>query len=658
MFFACITLSHLSQENCSNSIDDDNDGLIDLQDPDCICQSPFGGNSVNSLIPNPSFESFANCCPQNPSELFCADSWVQASDGTSDYYNDCGYIAPSIIQAGLHPFPDGNSAAGIIITPDYKEYIGSCLTSPMVAGESYTIQLQLGSFMMDPTGSSVVGGIDLSDLSLTFYGTSDCGNIPFSGEGCPPSASFIELGSTLVNFSNTYETISFTFTPAVNISGIILGAPCNVPVDYPNDWSMLPYFVIDNILINETSSFGQIILQDGKICTDDLKLFGNPTNSGGSFQWYKEGVALVGETTDTLFVSNLGLEDGLYQLRYTLNGSCYVDTLLVEPFIPFQVVANDTSICNGGTLTLIASGATSYQWSPSTFLSNTSGDSVVATPNASIQYTIVGFDDEGCLDSTSLNLNIFQIPIEVNSVSSCEKGEQLVLQASGAENYSWSPASGLNSTSGSQVLVTVDSTITYTVIGEINGCIGEAYSTITYQQDINFNVTTSPNTPTIFDPTVFISASSQEDLMYSWYFNGLSLMDTNNFNYTFSNQESELHILTVAVNQQGCIDSLWSTLNFLSPPFVYIPNTFSPNGDENNNDFSPIFSSNDVIEEYKLTIFNRWGELIYESHDINVGWDGTYNSKLAPTEIYVWKVVYKEATNPSKVLGGHLYLLK
>ena len=95
-----------AQEICNDAIDNDSDGLIDLNDDDCICMDLL----PESLIANPSFEEFS-CCPQNGSELNCADSWIQASLATTDYWHTCGLTSPFWLgyQTPL-PFPDGQAA--------------------------------------------------------------------------------------------------------------------------------------------------------------------------------------------------------------------------------------------------------------------------------------------------------------------------------------------------------------------------------------------------------------------------------------------------------------------------------------------------------------------------------------------------------------------
>lgn len=72
----------------------------------------------------------------------------------------------------------------------------------------------------------------------------------------------------------------------------------------------------------------------------------------------------------------------------------------------------------------------------------------------------------------------------------------------------------------------------------------------------------------------------------------------------------------------------------------FVPNSFTPNG--LNTTFDPVFTSGYDPLDYTLLIYNRWGEIIFESNDASVGWDGTYNGKLVKTGVYVWSIDFKE----------------
>jgi gliding motility-associated-like protein len=94
----------------------------------------------------------------------------------------------------------------------------------------------------------------------------------------------------------------------------------------------------------------------------------------------------------------------------------------------------------------------------------------------------------------------------------------------------------------------------------------------------------------------------------------------------------------------------------------YVPNTFTPDGDNYNQTFQPVFHSGFDPFDFELLIFNRWGEVIFESHDATVGWDGTYGQET--TEIvqdgtYTWKIEFKtKYTDERKIVTGSVNLIR
>jgi gliding motility-associated-like protein len=92
---------------------------------------------------------------------------------------------------------------------------------------------------------------------------------------------------------------------------------------------------------------------------------------------------------------------------------------------------------------------------------------------------------------------------------------------------------------------------------------------------------------------------------------------------------------------------------------VYVPNAFTPDGDIYNNTFFPVISGGYTTENYSFLIFNRWGELIYESSEMGEGWDGTYRDKKCQDGVYTWKLnVGKSYTDEIKEYVGHVSLLR
>ena len=112
-------------------------------------------------------------------------------------------------------------------------------------------------------------------------------------------------------------------------------------------------------------------------------------------------------------------------------------------------------------------------------------------------------------------------------------------------------------------------------------------------------------------------------------------------------------------NDVGCIDSITKTIHVRDELIYYVPNTFTPNTDNINNVFKPVFSSGVSPSNYTFLIYNRWGEIIYESHSIDDGWDGMFDSKNSPDGTYVWSLIFQDSIqNRIHNIKGHVNLLR
>ena len=90
-------------------------------------------------------------------------------------------------------------------------------------------------------------------------------------------------------------------------------------------------------------------------------------------------------------------------------------------------------------------------------------------------------------------------------------------------------------------------------------------------------------------------------------------------------------------NAEGCTDSIQGTVSIVNDVVLYAPNTFTPDADEHNQTWEFYLSGVDPYD-FKVQIFNRWGELIWESRDLSASWDGTYNGKIVATGMYTWSM--------------------
>ena len=117
----------------------------------------------------------------------------------------------------------------------------------------------------------------------------------------------------------------------------------------------------------------------------------------------------------------------------------------------------------------------------------------------------------------------------------------------------------------------------------------------------------------------------------------------------------------LVISEFGCVDSTSLLIEVQEELIYFIPNSFTPDGDDNNQIFQPIFTSGYDPETYHLSIFNRWGELTFESFDVSKGWDGV-NTRTNMKDIdgtYTWKIEFKlKGRLIKEKLYGHVNLLK
>ena len=95
----------------------------------------------------------------------------------------------------------------------------------------------------------------------------------------------------------------------------------------------------------------------------------------------------------------------------------------------------------------------------------------------------------------------------------------------------------------------------------------------------------------------------------------------------------------------------------------YVPNSFTPDGDIFNQTWQPIFTSGFDPYDFTVLVFNRWGEIVWESHDHNEAWDGGYgtgqNYQMCQDGTYTWRIEFKTRVNDErKVITGHVSLIR
>jgi gliding motility-associated-like protein len=205
----------------------------------------------------------------------------------------------------------------------------------------------------------------------------------------------------------------------------------------------------------------------------------------------------------------------------------------------------------------------------------------------------------------------------------------------------------------------------YLVIVDANGCTNN----ITYNDFITVYQTPfadfSVNPQQLFpdSQTATITNLSTGGDWYIWNLGD----ETSNHLYfepgehTYPINIADTFLITLyASTTEGCSDTAIQIILFNNDPFYYAPNTFIPDDDGTNDIWMPVFSNSANIQKYSLQIFNRWGELIFETNNPSVGWDGTMNNGAIKAQdgTYVWNLQFTWKDYKVYPATGHVNLLR
>lgn len=395
-FFILFTSVISAQEICDNGIDDDGNGLIDLNDPGCQCHYKADTN----LLLNPSFEIFKHClvAPYNYTNNFdIVDPWrygvIESSDLT--FYRNFTCAHDSLVTVLTHPgiyAQDGkglyelviDGSVGIPENKSEKGYVAQCLQSPLLKGKTYTITFFVSQF----------ADHSYYPIKLAIFGNSDCNAIPIGMDaqygrkiGCPANYSgWVQLGksSPRIHPQGYWMEMKIDFVPPEDINVIAIGPDCSLEVNRI-------YFFVDNFHLAETRDFHLQYIQQvsGSPCTGGYSLQASIV-PGASYQWYKNGIAIVKEKNSTINLPDSSAA-GTYNVRITTSADCQISEpyeVVMSPLLQIKI-PRDTFVCANDTLQLgKVLGGVTYNWRGIT-------DSIVNIHNGG-SYFISASDTLGC----------------------------------------------------------------------------------------------------------------------------------------------------------------------------------------------------------------------------------------------------------------------
>lgn len=333
--------------------------------------------------------------------------------------------------------------------------------------------------------------------------------------------------------------------------------------------------------------------------------------------------------------------------------------LEVQP-VPKVNLGDDIVICSGDTAQLYAattptySGYT-YQWSPGLKLTDSLIKNPVFNGFSSEDYVVAVRTPYGCISRDTIKVTVNNAYfLKTNFEDTIVCGDfQLQLEASGAQQYQWYPSEGLSEDSIANPMAHYGGSMTYMVVGtSIDGCLDTQIVNITLAPDA---ITSLPDSIEIY-PGERVAVDMVSNASYFQWFPPEGLDATNIANPTAS-PDIRTRYYVWATTEHGCrtLDSVDVVVNLES--IFDLPNAFVPgNNFSNNGSFKIKGRGNYDLDVFR--IYNRWGNLVFETTDINEGWDGTLDGKAQPQGVYVYQIAVKLASGAIIKKDGNVTLVR
>jgi gliding motility-associated-like protein len=368
---------------------------------------------------------------------------------------------------------------------------------------------------------------------------------------------------------------------------------------------------VSNVILQEVTiplitTVSIITSQQFPACTGFPITFTSFTVNGGAnptYQWFINGVAILGATNDTLIIDSLENNDVVSLNEYSdldcvTNSVAYsnpVTVTLIESITPsIFITSNDTIICAQQLVTFTAhadgagASAVLYYW----FVNN----SIVAVGPDTV-FTYNNFTNQDIVTCQLVSSYICVNP-------------PLILS--------------------NPIRVTVNAN---PVVDMIN-----------YQYNNN-----------ICDSLQLITSTNISDPIFNW--SASAYLSCNNCiaPYTIATLDTTWYFVTVADPTTGCFN-IDSTIVYLNPePDIFIPSAFSPNGD-NNNDV--LYLRGNCIKDVSFKIYDSWGEVVFKSHSMSFGWDGNFKGQEVAADVYVYTLDYVLYNDKKKQAKGNITIIR
>ncbi|MGB3949356.1 MAG: gliding motility-associated C-terminal domain-containing protein [Bacteroidia bacterium] len=349
-------------------------------------------------------------------------------------------------------------------------------------------------------------------------------------------------------------------------------------------------------------------------------------------------------------------------------------------------VSASPSQCSNSTFSL--SGYVAYTNAPqsgtltiSTNCSNVTQVINAPFPSDSVAYNLTGLPCTGSLcavtavfsaDEFCTNSKTFNAPgeevIDCNVTASnngpfCARNT-LTLTAVSIPNvtYSWEGPNGYTSNIQNPVIEAIPQSMQgdyiVTVTHQQPACVSKDTTTVVLYPTAEADFIVTPNEIYVLEPTAYFNNLSDSSTTWLWEFGDTTTATLKNPNHTYADAGA-YDVTLFAYNASGCNDSVTHTVVVQDIVTLYIPKAFTPNANGTNETF--VISAFGIVETaFEFAIFDRWGNQLFKTNNMNEGWNGTKNNtgEKMQVDVYVYRLQYKDIIGKMHTATGHVSLLR
>jgi len=409
-------------------------------------------------------------------------------------------------------------------------------------------------------------------------------------------------------------------------------------------------------------------LRDSTVCVPSMVQFtgvwNNPDTTIVSYLWDFGN----GQSSTLLVPTAVSYNTpGLYNISLFGTNNYGCSSSIMKPLNVFdtpRVVASPFAhVCLGDAATLVGSGAVTYQWDAHPSLSCTNCTTPAARPSSDYIYRVTGTDVNGCQSSDTVLIRV-KLPgnLTVGMGDTICVGETVQLRANGFEFLTWAPDGTLNNGRIPNPLARPTNTTRYVVTGSdsLNCFTDTGFIDVVVYPIPQINILETL-IKTNFGANVPLKTQASSDVS-RWLWTPATGLNCSNCAEPLATvTKKQIYTATVS-NDGGCVAKDEVAVEpYCTASNVFIPNTFSPNGDGQNDLFYP--RGGGVTSIKSMQIFSRWGEVGFDRRDFalndtNAAWNGTYKGKLLTPDVFVYVVEVQCGNNEVFGLKGNVTLLK